>query len=71
MRTPERTRRNLSFIFQPWLKAKTIFQPRLKDETIFQPRLKDETIFQPRLKDEGFRALKMTRPIRKVEKRLA
>ena len=38
---------------------------------IFHPWLKDETMFQPWLKDEGFGALNMTRPTRKVEKRLA
>jgi hypothetical protein len=54
---PERPQRNLSFI---------------KDEIVFHPFwMKDETIFHPWMKDEGFRALKRTPLIRKVEKRLA
>jgi hypothetical protein len=43
----------------------------MKDETIFHLWMKDETIFHLLMKDEGFSALKITRPIRKVEERLA
>jgi hypothetical protein len=49
------------------MKDETIFHLWMKGETI----MKDETIFHLLMKDEGFRALKRTRPIRKVEKRLA
>jgi hypothetical protein len=63
-RTPE-------MIFHPWMKDETIFHLWMKDETIFHLLMKDETIFHLLMKDEGFRALKRTRPIRKVEKRLA
>jgi hypothetical protein len=50
------------------MKDETIFHPCMKDETIFHPWMKDETIFHPWVKDGGVRALKSTRPIRKVEK---
>jgi hypothetical protein len=53
------------------MKDETIFHLWMKDETIFHLLMKDETIFHLLMKDEGFRALKRTRPIRKVEKRLA
>jgi hypothetical protein len=53
------------------MKDETIFHLWMKDETIFHLLMKDETIFHILMKDEGFRARKRTRPIRKVEKRLA
>ena len=59
----ERKRRNFSFIFHPCMKdEKIIFHPSC---------MKDETVFHPWMIHPWMKALKWTRPIRKVEKRLA